>query len=183
MRNAHRLLPLLVLGALITGCVSPRASELNTLESERSVATARVAALEATVAASTARLEDYRDRIRRHESATMAYMLNHKLAVAAVVAGVGGAEVALDPDNAFTSDAQVVGGVVALLAAAWAVGNMPEVLEVADALAQADSHYKQLQAAASDVERRWQAQNADLLSARGQLEGVNARIAQLRAAV
>ena len=179
----HRLLPLLVLGALVTGCVGPRASQLNDLESERSVATARVAALETTVAAWEARLEDYRDRIRRHESATMAYMLNHKLAVAAIVAGVGGAEVALDPDNAFTNDAKIVGGVVALLAAAWAGANMPEVLEVSDALVQADSQYKQLQAAASDVERRWQAQNADLLSARGKLEGVNARIAQLRAAI
>ena len=72
---------------------------------------------------------------------------------------------------------------MALLAAAWAGANMPEVLEVSDALVQADSHYKQLQAAASDVERRWQAQSADLLSARGKLEGVNARIAQLRAAI
>ena len=75
-----------------------------------------------------------------------AYIMDHKMAVAAIAAGVGGTAIAYDPNNEFSDEVQVVSGIVGLFAVAWALGNMEEVAQVADQLAQADQYVKSLKA-------------------------------------
>ena len=79
----------------------------------------------------------------RHKIAVDNYMMNHKMAIAAIGAGVGGAAIAIDADNEFSDEAQTAASVVGLAATIWGLANFEEVSSVASELAKASSTQKQ----------------------------------------
>lgn len=182
---ALAMYPLLLSILLVEACLDPEAARRNAvtrdLESERSALIARINALSIAADELAVQYQRYGNDIERHRIATKAYMMNHKLAVAALLSGAVSTAVAIDPESSFTGEMQVVAGGVALLIGAWAVSNAAEVMEVADVLVQADSHLRSLEAAASDIASQWQSKNADLGLARGQLGAIDFRLAELRA--
>ena len=83
------------------------------------------------------KLEDY-------ESKVTAYLMDHKMAVACIVGGLGGASVSFDTTNELSREVKDVAGAVTAISAIYAVLNYSEVSEVADVLVQADSHVKNI---------------------------------------
>lgn len=73
----------------------------------------------------------------RHDTAVTAYLMNHKMATAAIVAGVGGTGVALDSSNEFSEEAEQIGAGMATMAAIYAIANFEEVAEVTNEMANA----------------------------------------------
>ncbi|WP_395752135.1 hypothetical protein [Prosthecobacter sp.] len=74
-----------------------------------------------------------------HQTRVTEYMMDHKMAIAALAAGAAGAGVAMDNNNEFSDDAKAIGGVTATIAVLWAIANHEEVLEVADCMAKASA--------------------------------------------
>jgi hypothetical protein len=83
------------------------------------------------------KLADYENRV-------MAYLMDHKMAVACIVGGLGGASVSFDTTNELSREVKDVAGAVTAISAIYAVLNYSEVSEVADVLVQADSHVKNI---------------------------------------
>lgn len=83
------------------------------------------------------KLADYENRV-------MAYLMDHKMAVACIVGGLGGATVSFDATNEFSREVSNVAAAVTAISAIYAILNLSEVSEVADVLVQADSHVKNL---------------------------------------
>jgi len=82
----------------------------------------------------------------RHETSVSAYLMDHKLASAALVAGAGGAVIAYDPDNELSDEVQAVGGITSAFAMIYAAANWNEVSEVANEITKASlvqTQYKQ----------------------------------------
>ncbi|MGE3276491.1 MAG: hypothetical protein AB7O67_15365 [Vicinamibacterales bacterium] len=121
----------------LTSDVQRLSADYSVLSHSIAVRTARVADAQRRVEGMQAELADYRRRVN-------AFMMNHKMAVAALALGGGGAAVALDSSNSFSRDARAIGGVAAFLALAYAIDNADEVANVADQLFQADRYVKAL---------------------------------------
>lgn len=183
--RASALYPLL-LSILAGACVDPevarRNAQISDLESERSAAIARINALAIAADELAFQYQRYGNEIERHRIETVAYIWNHKRAVAAIISGAVSTTVAIDPQNAFTREMQVAAGAIAIFVAGWAARNAAEVMEVADVLFQADNHLKGLEAAETDIASQWQSRNADLEAARGRLGSIDQRLAEIRSA-
>ncbi len=102
----------------------------------------------------------------RFEAAMKNYLLDHKMALAALAAGVGGGKVALDDSKRFSAEAKTLAGTVAFLGILWAIGNHQEVLEVADRLAKADIMMKGFDARMAKLRGRVTAADARAAEAR-----------------
>ena len=74
-----------------------------------------------------------------HQRAVRAFMLDHKMAVAALAAGAAGGPAALDDSGSVSQEAREMGAVVGMVAIGWALFNMEEVLQVASELVKAES--------------------------------------------
>jgi peptidoglycan hydrolase CwlO-like protein len=169
-------------------CTDPEAirkqkvlSEINAVESERdpvakivTARTARIGELQNHAQRLQGELESYEGRVR-------AYLMDHKMAVAAIAVGAAGTGVALSEDNAFTDDAKTIGGIGAVIAGLWAIGNMEEVMAVLDAMVQADVHVKDLTAQIARARGEIDDERNTLAGEQKQLAGLNDRIAGLRA--
>lgn len=144
---------------LLASCADPNAakkqmllSEIQQIQSNYSLLSQNVLARQQKIAFLSQKLTEQRTELAEYESRVKAYLLNHKMAVAALALGLGGTAVAYDPNNEFSDDAQQIAGIGAILAGLYAINNFSEVAEVADQIAQADSHVKSLtsQIAASE---------------------------------
>ena len=98
-----------------------------------------------------AKLTDYsrskfqlESKLADYENRVMAYLMDHKMAVACIVGGLGGATVSFDTTNEFSSEVKDVAGAVTAISAIYAVLNYSEVSEVADVLVQVDNNVKNL---------------------------------------
>jgi septal ring factor EnvC (AmiA/AmiB activator) len=120
-------------------------SQLQQSDGTLSMLTQTIAGRRSNVAQLEQRLSGQRSELAQFRGRVKAFMLNHKMAIAAITAGVGGAGVALNPRNEFSKDAEAIGGMVAVVAAIYALANAEEIAQVADALFQADAHFKTLQ--------------------------------------
>lgn len=139
-----------------------------------------VSSLQQRLTQQQAQLDDYRDQVER-------YMMNHKMALAAIAGGAGGAGVAVDPNNEFSDEAQGIGLAVGLFAVWYAANNMSEIVEVADTMAQADVNVKNMESEIASTERQLeQAKQAlaneriDLDEAKSTVLGLRSQIAELR---
>ncbi|PXX31212.1 hypothetical protein [Arenibacter sp. ARW7G5Y1] len=83
------------------------------------------------------KLEDYEGKVT-------AYLMDHKMAVACIVGGLGGASVSFDTTSELSREVKDVAGAVTAISAIYAVLNYSEVSEVADVLVQADSNVKNM---------------------------------------
>ena len=109
-------------------------------------------------------------------------MMDHKMAAFAIAAGIGGAGVALSPDNAFTEDAKEIGAGVALLAGVWALGNAKELTEVCSNLVKADNVLRDLKKASERTDQQISDKETELEAARLNLSRVEANLLSLRSA-
>ena len=141
---------------------------LETIRDQR----AAVEALKERESIQEAELNEYQARVE-------GYMLDHKMAVAALVAGVGGAGVALDTSNSFSQDAKDVGGTLAAIAAIWALANLDEVSDVLKTLNEADAHVRTMQAQIDQTKSATQQRLLDLQASQGQLTALTRQISDL----
>lgn len=119
-------------------------------------------------------LSDYKGRVE-------AYMMNHKMALAAISAGIVGTGVALDSTSTFSSDEKTVGGLLAAGAALWALNNTEELAEVADTMNQADSHIKSLEHQIRTLSSQLAAESQHLLQEEQALRTLQVNGEQIRA--
>lgn len=135
----------------LAACSDPNAerkqaltAELQQVGQEYTVLSQAVAGRKTTVTTIERQLMNLESERSDYKRTVTAYMMNHKLAVAALALGLGGASVALDADNEFSDEAEGLGTVAVAIAAVYALANAEEVAEVADRLVQADSYVKDL---------------------------------------
>lgn len=121
------------------------AAQLNDAVAQYGADNQALAARESHLASLVADLEGLRARHTQYSGQVKSYMQDHQFAVAAIVLGVAGSEVALSDDNEFSTDAREMGAVVGTMAAIYAVTHADEVLEVLAELTKADSTLKQME--------------------------------------
>ena len=126
------------------------------------------------------KLADYENRV-------MAYLMDHKMAVACIVGGLGGATVSFDTTSELSREVKDVAGAVTAISAIYAILNYSEVSEVADVLVQADSHVKNIKKeigkvnalikntkyALGDKERKLIALKKNMVATRTRIEQLN----------
>jgi septal ring factor EnvC (AmiA/AmiB activator) len=121
--------------------------------------------------------------LNEHQAKIHGYMLDHKMAVAALTAGVAGAGVALDHNNSFSDDAKNIGGVVATLAVFYALANLDEISDVVKTLNQADAHSRTLEVAIAQTRAQIDQRSLVLRASQTQQADLTAQIASLQARV
>jgi peptidoglycan hydrolase CwlO-like protein len=144
--------------------------------------------LRQTIASEQGEVRDLRQQwnvqdaqLKEYQARVEGYMLDHKMAVTAIVAGVAGAGVALDSSNAFSEDAKNIGGLVTFVAAVWALGNMDEISDVVKTLNEADAHVRTLKAAMERTRSAIMDRQADLAAKQSLVEQLGQQIATLNA--
>jgi hypothetical protein len=177
----------LVASVFFVSCADPNSaqrqlliSELKEVDSNRALLSQAVSSRKSRVASLDQRLIKQRSNLIDYQERVKAYMMNHKMAIAAIGAGAGGTGVAIDPNNEFSDDAKVMGGVVAFIALAYALENMQEIAEVADQLTQADSHVKSLERQISNTMNSLRTEKSQLGQEAKELLVANSRLSEVR---
>lgn len=129
-------------------------SQLNGFENQRNVLSSQVSGLQSQLSTVQVELSSVQSELNRYRNQVNAYMMNHKMAAAAIALGVAGGNMALDDTNAFSEDAKALGGVAAAIAAIYAISNYEEVAEVFDVMMQADVQVKQYERNLREVNTR-----------------------------
>lgn len=179
---------LLVVAAIsLQACADPNAAkkralaaDIERLGNDYSLLSQSVSAKALSVADVERRLASQQSELSDYKRQVSAFMMDHKMAVAALAVGAGGAVVALDPDNAFTDEAQAMGGLAALFAGAYAFGNAEEVAGVADQLFQADRFVKTLEEQISETTTTNATLSQELSQAQGALRDLAATLERAR---
>ncbi len=176
LRSAITLASLLLSGTAltITGCQNPRKAEirlqLSDLESKCDSARQSLSNQESGLEALQQRLADRRTQLNEYNASVQGYMLDHKMAVAALAVGVGGAQIS--SDNTYSADAKQVGSTVALLAGLWAIGNMDEVSDVLKTLNQADAQVGTLKSELAQTTSAIQQEEHSIEASKEQLQSL-----------
>jgi len=175
----------LVCCLLIAGCDDPRKTQLQSqvddLTAQKQTLVRSAMQERETITDLTQRRNLEAAAVNEYEASVQGYMMDHKMVVFALAAGVAGADVALDPNNEFTQDAKNVGGVVTAVAAIYALANLAEVSDVVKNLNEADAHFRTLQAGIAQTEADIQQQQQDLQINEGQIAELSQKIASLQA--
>ena len=119
-------------------------SKLATLASENTQANQRLSDIESQLEASKERLQLQNAQLNEYNASVDAYILQHKMAVGVIAAGLAGANVTLSSDNQYSQQAHDLSGIALVGATIWILANMDEVTEVFNTLNQADAHVKSL---------------------------------------
>ena len=118
-------------------------SELAEWEQQSAILTPELNSLIDKKSALERELQGLEGNLAQYKRGVKAYMRNHKMALAAIGGGIGGASLAMDADNKFSDEAQTVGGIITLFAVGWAWDNSAEITEVVDYLNQASRNVKE----------------------------------------
>lgn len=184
MKTKNLALIPLSLVLLLGACEDPRKqalrSQMNDLEIERTLLSADITGMKSKTALLEGRLYEQQSDLKDYEGKVEAYILNHKMAVAAILAGVGGATIALDENNEFSGDARAVAGIVAAIALAYAALHPEEIIEVGDYLLQADIHVKKLKSQVKMTEANLKEEAEQLKQKEHELKLLTSQIAELR---
>jgi len=121
-------------------------SQLDSLSSQCTSVRQAVADQQSTLEALNQRLNQERAQLQEYNAGVQSYMLQHKMAVAALLAGVAGTVPWMNGNDTYSEDAKEVGAAITAIAVIWAISNMDEVSEVLSTLNQADAHVHSLQA-------------------------------------
>jgi chromosome segregation ATPase len=116
------------------------------------------------------RLTERRSQLAEYNASVQGYMLDHKMAVTALVAGVGGIQ--MSSDNAYSEDAKEFGGVVTAIAVLWALNNMDEVSDVFKTLNQADARVNTLKTDIAQTTAALQQEEQSLESSKEQFQAL-----------
>jgi peptidoglycan hydrolase CwlO-like protein len=182
-----RIIVVLLCGLLASAC-DPNSARRHALEANiqsltaefvsttQSVVNDRAAAgaTQLRVSQLEAELDDFQRRVR-------SYMMNHKMAVAAIAAGLVGGGVALESGNAFSQDIKNAGGVIAAIAALYALNNAGEVTEVLDQIMQANAHVNDLKAQIDESSAARDEATTTLVHSEQRLQEVTKRLEAARA--
>ena len=137
-------------GIFLTGCRDPHRveleSRLDALNNQSSSTSQKLSDEQSSLVSLQQRLGSQRTALNDYNASVQNYMLQHKMAVAAIVAGVAGAVPWMDENNKYSQDAKELGFAVTAIALIWASQNMNEVSEVLGNLNEADAHRKGAQA-------------------------------------
>ena len=155
-------------------------SQMNDLDIQRKPLSEEIAGRKSKIASLEQRLYEQQANLKGYEGKVEAYMMNHKMAVAAILAGVGGTSVALDENNEFSDDAKKLGTVVAAIAAVYAIANAEEVLEVGDYLVQADEYVKNLKSQIKTTQTNLGSEKGQLQQEEQKLGLLTSQIAEIR---
>jgi septal ring factor EnvC (AmiA/AmiB activator) len=156
-------------------------SQLQESDSNRTMLTQTIAGRRSTVAYLEQQLSRQRSDLAQFEGQVKAFVMDHKMAVAAIAAGVGGAGVAMDSSNRFTPGEQEAAGWVAAGAALYALANSEEVTHVLDQLVQAESHAKTLEGHIASTNEQLRNELYQLQEEEQRLAALNRQAADLRA--
>jgi outer membrane murein-binding lipoprotein Lpp len=163
-KRREALIALLLAFLFLTACDSQKKmqlrAQLTTLQVEVDSLRQAASDQESALAAAGQRLTQQNTDLNNFNTTVVSYMLDHKLAVAALVAGLGGASAALDGSNAYTDQAKQLGSAIAVVAAIWAIGHADEVGQVLQVLNRADLQVRGLQSAVTQTSLHLQAQQA-----------------------
>jgi len=121
-----------------------------------------------------------RSQRANHKSQVDSYLMEHKMAVAAIALGFAGANVAIDADNEFAEEAEEIGALVGVIAAIYVLTHMDEVAEVVEVMTKADAGIKEFDQninSATDVQNALLGEIDDLRAENSQTEY---RISELR---
>ncbi|WP_300593844.1 hypothetical protein [Erythrobacter sp.] len=114
-------------------------------QSELTAARNKQSSIEGNISRSKRELVQYENKVR-------AVLQRHPEAVTAIVAGFGGAAVAIDANNEFSEEAESVAAGVALIAGLYALGNQEEVGYVAGVMSNADRDVKAMKSRITALE-------------------------------
>jgi len=155
----YRLLPIFLFAIVLAGCQDPNAverqlliSELQEVERRHALASQQISERRSATHRSETRLKALRSELADYEGRVQAFMMNHKMAIAALTAGTGGTAVALDPTNEFSDEARQVGGIVGAIGAFYCLSNFEECSHVGDQLTQASAQVDQYNSLISSAE-------------------------------
>jgi peptidoglycan hydrolase CwlO-like protein len=172
---------------LLAGCESAEKtqarSQLSDLNGQRQSLQQTIVSEQSEVRDLQQQLKDQDAQLAEYQTQVEGYMLDHKMALTAIVAGVAGAGVALDSSNAFSEDAKNMGGVVTFVAALWALGNLDEISDVVKTLNEADAHVRTLRAGMERTRSAIEGRHADLVAKQSQLAELGQQIATLNARI
>lgn len=180
--------PLIMAGLIIlSACSDSNAvqrelllSELREAETNRTMLSEAVRGRRLALASLEQRLSEQQSGLQAYRDKVEAYMMNHKMAVAAIASAAGGSAVALDSENEFSDEAQAVGGLVGAIGVAYTIANFEEVSTVFDQLMQADAHVKRLEAQIADTRAGRQAEDDLLRQEEETLREISTEIEQIR---
>lgn len=186
---SKRLLTLVVLAAISVACGPSLEdirrqkvlSEMKDIDAERDPLVRAVAERQARITSLETELQKQQLALQQFRNRVQAYLMDHKMAVAAIAAGVGGTSVALSEDNAFSSDAKAVAGVVGFIAALWAIENAAEVGEVLDQMVQADARVKSFESQMLQIRGAIEQEQARIVTDRTRLSTLTSQLVDLRA--
>ncbi len=156
----------------LTGCDARRTqlqSQIETLTNQSSSISQQISNQQSSLVALQQRLSSERTALDDYNASVQNYMLQHKMAVAAIVAGVAGTVPWLEGDGKYSQDAKELGLALTVVAIFWASQNMAEVSEVLGNLTEADEHRKSAQAEIDQTSEAIQQQQVNLQSLRNQL--------------
>jgi len=156
-------------------------SRIDDLAGQRQFLAQTVVQQQAGVEALNQRLNVQAAELSEYKSKIQGYMMDHKMVVVALAAGVAGAGVALDSNNSFSEDAKNVGGVIAAVAAIYALANLDEVSDVVNNLNQADAHVRTLDAGMAQTRSQIQQQQLSLQSSNNRLAEIIQQVENLQA--
>lgn len=181
------LLPLFLIALVHFGCTDPNAterrlllSELQEAESRYALASQQILERRSAVQQSEARLKGLRAELIDYEGNVQAFMMNNKMAVAALAAGTGGAVVALDATNEFSEEARQVGGVVGVLGGLYCMSNFEECTRVGDQLVQASAHVESLKARINSTEAYYDRESQLLATAEQEFQTLGPEVRNIR---
>jgi hypothetical protein len=119
----------------------------------------------------------------QHKRAINAFMMDHKMAVAAIAVGAAGGTVALDDSGRFTQEARDIGTVVGFVAIGWALFNTEEVAHVASELVKAEAAQQALGSRADALAHSLAAQRQGLAQAEAGLVRFSQQAVSIRTAL
>lgn len=158
-------------------------SQLQEADSVRSMASQAVVARQRSVQALDEELSSLQSKAAWHQRAVEAFMMDHKMAVAALAAGAAGGLLALDDSGSVSQEAREIGAVVGIVALGWALFNQDEVLQVANELVKAESTQQALNGRIEVLQQNLAAERDELQQAQTVLERVNQQASSIRTAL
>ena len=187
MRTARLIGVIFGISLAISGCSDPNAERrqqltmrMNSLQSKMELATQalvqernRLAYFEREVLTKRGNLNTYKDKVR-------AYLLNHKMATAAIVLGVGGVAVNIDDQSNFSEDAKAAGAIGAVVAGIYAFNYPDEVLEVADVLVQADANVKHMETEIGQLQAQYSTETSAVQEKQNVVTALGSQLSSLK---
>lgn len=158
-------------------------SELSEVDAAIQRSSEAVSARNARIAALQQQLDGEQARRARYNQSLQSYMLNNKLAVAAIGLGLAGTSAALSDDGSVSQEGRAVGAGVGLLAAAYAIANADEVMSVFNELVKADAAMRAMKRNEQELTDTIAVEGAALEREKARLADIRARAEQVRSAL